>query len=99
MLYRGLDNAIKEGTGKGFENFTTSPPGNDGELSDKPLLCLHFDECSSNLGMFLFMLYTLPLRLVAFRDLFHREWNDIKLALQAAGVWHAVLLSTLIFRR
>eukprot|EP00974_Lingulodinium_polyedra_P023188 2238155-Lingulodinium_polyedra.AAC.1 len=35
--------------------------------------------------------------MVALRDPFHREWNDTKLALQRAGCWWAVLLTTVVY--
>eukprot|EP00974_Lingulodinium_polyedra_P006089 576266-Lingulodinium_polyedra.AAC.1 len=44
-----------------------------------------------------FLLYHLKCRLVPMRDIYHREWNDVKLALKKSDLWYAVLLSTLAF--
>ena len=96
-LFRGLDHAMKEGADIDLSNFTREAAGAETPLCDRPLMSLHYDECSANLAMYLYMAYALKMRVVAFRDIFHREWNDVRLALQSAGVWWAVLLSTLIF--
>eukprot|EP00974_Lingulodinium_polyedra_P053391 5129326-Lingulodinium_polyedra.AAC.1 len=45
----------------------------------------------------MFMQYHVKLRMIGIMDIFHREWNDVSLALQRAGCWSAVLLSTLAF--
>eukprot|EP00974_Lingulodinium_polyedra_P089510 8679701-Lingulodinium_polyedra.AAC.1 len=40
--------------------------------------------------------YAKGVRLLALRDVFHREWNGISFALKAVGVW-AVVLTTIAY--
>ena len=44
-----------------------------------------------------FMLFVMDLRFVAMRDVFHREWNDVKLAPGDEQVWWVILLITMVF--
>ena len=80
-----------------MEAFTLTAPGNELSLSNRPLLCLSYDECSANLALYVYLYYFARLRVLALRDIFHREWNDTKLALMASGVWWVVLLTTLAY--
>eukprot|EP00974_Lingulodinium_polyedra_P111027 10738955-Lingulodinium_polyedra.AAC.1 len=41
--------------------------------------------------------YHLRARLFILRDVYHREWNDVKMALGQAGLWWVVLLTSLTF--
>ena len=66
-------------------------------LHCRPTLVLHFDEASPNIVMYCWLLYHMGLRVMAVRDVFHREWNDVQLAVKATGLWHVVLLSSLAF--
>ena len=56
-------------------------------------LVLHMDEASPGYAMYWFLALKMKLRIVVIRDVFHREWNDVRLALSGSGVWWAVLLT------
>eukprot|EP00974_Lingulodinium_polyedra_P018251 1765395-Lingulodinium_polyedra.AAC.1 len=43
------------------------------------------------------MLGPLKLRVLLVRDIFHREWNDVRAAAKSSDLWWAVLLSTMVF--
>ena len=43
------------------------------------------------------MQWEAKLRVCHFRDPFHREWNDCQEAIERAGLWHCVLLSTVLY--
>ena len=94
-MIRALDHAFVEGTEGGLNNYKRDATGCELSLSNRPLICLQFDECSSSLAMYLYLAYKAHLRVVVLRDIYHREWNDVKLGLQWADVWWVVVLTTL----
>ena len=53
----------------------------------RPLLVVFADECSAQVSLLQGLIYGAGLRMWFFNDPFHRIWNDIKLALQEAGLW------------
>ena len=61
-----------------------------------PTLVLHFDEASQGFAMIWYLLYALPMRIVPVRDVFHREWNDARLALSGSQLWWVVLITTIV---
>jgi len=62
-----------------------------------PTLTLHLDEGSPAYSMTWYLLHKEELRMLAARDPYHREWNDIKLGTSRAKMWHVVLLMTVVF--
>ena len=66
-------------------------------LLSLPLLVLHFDEGSPNQALYCWMQYQARLRVIGVRDIYHREWNDVTLALRQAGLWRYVVLSSILF--
>eukprot|EP00974_Lingulodinium_polyedra_P040786 3918263-Lingulodinium_polyedra.AAC.1 len=63
-----------------------SPPQQLPSWDQRKTLCLHFDEGSPNLALVNWLLYSVKARVVAVRDIFHREWNDVQLALKSANL-------------
>ena len=53
----------------------------------RPLLVPFTDECTSQISLLQGLVYGANLRMWFFCDPFHRIWNDVKLALQDAGLW------------
>ena len=53
----------------------------------RPLLVTFADECTSHVSLLQALAYGADVRLWFFCDPFHRIWNDVKLALQEAGLW------------
>ena len=66
-------------------------------LAHRPTLVLHLDEGSPSYAMCWYMQYFLKLRFVFIRDIYHREWNDMCLALKACSLWSVVVMSTVVF--
>lgn len=62
--------------------------------TELPTLILQEDEGSVGYSLHWYLLYQQRLRFVHFRDIYHREWNDVKLAIKSCGLWWAVLLSS-----
>ena len=78
-------------------------PLRDQDFDDKPAplpptVCLHCDEGSPGFAMLWYLLYNkkLRFRFAPTRDIFHREWNDVRCALGDSKVWYAVLLTTMV---
>lgn len=61
------------------------------------LLTAITDEASSNLALCHWLMWKTQLRMVHMRDPLHREWNDVTDALEKAGLWSVVLLTTVVF--
>ena len=53
-------------------------------------LVLHLDEGSSAFSMTWFLTFASYLRFIAMRDIFHREWNDVRLALGDQKLWWVI---------
>eukprot|EP00974_Lingulodinium_polyedra_P030085 2897503-Lingulodinium_polyedra.AAC.1 len=47
--------------------------------------------------MYLWLGYAARARVLAVRDIFHREWNDVCLSLKGAGVWSTVVMTSVLF--
>eukprot|EP00974_Lingulodinium_polyedra_P040874 3928536-Lingulodinium_polyedra.AAC.1 len=73
--------------GIGLVAFAPDAPGSADPLPSRPLLCLHYDEASSNLSLIMWMVYKAQMRVFPCRDIFHRQWNDTQLAVKQAGLW------------
>ena len=57
-----------------------------------PTLVLHADEGSPGFAMLWFLNYRLPsIRFLLVRNIFHREWNDVRNAISNKGLWWVVL--------
>eukprot|EP00974_Lingulodinium_polyedra_P027046 2609131-Lingulodinium_polyedra.AAC.1 len=54
------------------------------------------DEGSVGYSAMWYSMFFLRARLCMVRDIFHREWNDCKWAIAQAGLWHTVLLTSLV---
>ena len=37
--------------------------------------------------------------MISTRDIYHREWNDIKLAISNACLWHIVVMLTVVYNK
>ena len=61
------------------------------------LLTAITDEASSNLALCHWLMWKTQLRMVHMRGPLHREWNDVTDALEKAGLWSVVLLTTVVF--
>ena len=62
-----------------------------------PTLTLHLDEGSPAYAMTWYLLHHRQLRMLAIRDPHHRSWNDIKLGVSFADMWHVILLMTVVY--
>ena len=62
-----------------------------------PVLVLHLDEGSPAFAMCWFLSFHTKTRIVFIRDIFHREWNDVRLALGDSNAWWIVLLTTVVY--
>lgn len=60
-------------------------------------LVLHLDEGSPAYSMTWFLVFSCRLRMIPIRDIHHRIWNDIKNSINDAGLWHIILLTTVVF--
>ena len=60
-------------------------------------LTLHLDEGSPAYAMVWFLTNQCDLRMMAQRDIFHREWNDTRLAVTLSHLWDVVILTTVVF--
>ena len=96
-LFRALDDALTQGRTVGLSAFTRFARDTVLCLSKRPLLVLFFDECSVNLAAVNWAAYKGQLRIIGIRDIFHRENNDVSLALKRADLWHVVILTTVVF--
>ena len=95
---RALDNALATTRKRGLSAFLPNPEADEGQpLHKRPTLVLHYDEASPNLAMGMWLAYKAKLRVVTMRDIFHREWNDVQLAIKGVGLWYVVLLTSLVF--
>ena len=86
--------------GNGMEVFVTESDDVIGpfkkwfESKDIKVLVLHLDEGSQAYSATWFIAYRLGLCFVCMRDIYHREWNDVKLALSDSNLWWVVILTT-----
>ena len=93
---RALDKALFVARGHGLAIFVCRV-WEEREFGSRPLLVLYMDEASCNMAMSQWMLYHSNLRVIRIRDIFHREWNDVQLALKQAGLWWVVVLTSVAF--
>jgi hypothetical protein len=98
-LLTALDGQLRATAGFGLGAFRPAP-------SEEPVpyashrarvLTLCTDEASSNIALVCWMQWQAKLRVCHFRDPFHREWRDCQDAIKRAGLWHCVLLSTVLY--
>ena len=94
---RALDYALLQGTKRGLADFMEDAEGSTGDLCKRSVLVTFFDEASTNMAMAMWLQYKVRLRMIFIRDVFHREWNDVSLAVKHTGLWWVVLLSSLAF--
>ena len=92
---RALDFVLKQTLGQGLALFTQNDLSLP--LHNRPLLVLLLDEGSIGVAASWYLTHKLGARVVLLRDLFHREWNDIKDAIKSSGLWYVVLLSNIVF--
>eukprot|EP00972_Heterocapsa_arctica_P054082 7969435-Heterocapsa_arctica.AAC.1 len=84
---KAIDWVLHDVLGTGLSNFL--PPEADVSPSpvwDLPTLVLHMDEGSIGYCSPWYLQYRLDMRVLFVRDVFHREWNDIKGALVASNL-------------
>ena len=74
---RAVDNALRQADLGGLQSFVGGPPLSAAGPLPRTLV-VHFDEASTNLAMALFLQHHLKLRMAFVRDVFHRQWNDLK---------------------
>ena len=72
------------------------------EEKEKPfhlrkLLVTFMDEASAQFTLSQWLQYRMHLRYIPIRDMFHREWNDIKLAVNGCGMWWCIVTSTILY--
>lgn len=108
---RALQNALYAGTGEGlqqFENVATLDeleekfPEDEvrapADLPDAPRsMTISGDEDATQWSVFNFLLWKLCLCMWPLNDVFHRSYNDIKLAVRRAGLWSAYVHSIVYY--
>eukprot|EP00974_Lingulodinium_polyedra_P038571 3696441-Lingulodinium_polyedra.AAC.1 len=81
--------------GAGLEQFC--PPADvPRPLSQRPLLVLAMDEGSVGYAMLWYAQYFLQARVVLFRDIYHREWNDCTQAIKQSNLWWVILMTSMV---
>ncbi len=84
---RAVDKALHVVLGRGLDAFCeddkTAVDGSG--CLHPPVLLMCMDEAGPNCSSVWFLYFQRRAWLVAFRDIFHREWNDAKLALHSVG--------------
>ena len=66
------------------------------ESCDIRVLVMHLDEGSQAYSTGWFLMNHLKINIVVMRDIYHREWNDCKLAISDSDLWWVVMLSTIV---
>jgi hypothetical protein len=61
------------------------------------LLLLHTDKGNTGMAAVWILKSHLDCSFFHFRDIFHREWNDVTLALRRCGLYWTILLSTVVY--
>ena len=56
-----------------------------------PTMTLHLDEGSPAYSMTWYIMYHEDMRIIAQRDIFHRRWNDVKVATSGSDLRYVVL--------
>ena len=95
MLGEGLTRLQVDYDNEGEETKYDNPLINDEQLPDT--LVLHLDEGSSAFAMTWHLSFMIKLLFIPMRDMFRREWKDIRLALGDCRLWCCVLLTTMVF--
>ena len=94
--FKAIDKMLCLILGVGFAAFLAN--SDDVPLIDSddflPTLILHLDEGSPGYALMWFLMYGLPMRVVAMRDPLHRQWNDARLALSRSRHWWIVQLTS-----
>ena len=87
QLLCALDKMLCSTIGKGLD-FCQAPvdPGRR-----TPVLTINMDEHSVNWNSMYYLCYEAKLFVVPLRDIFHREWNDVRQAVSDQG--HAIVCS------
>ena len=100
---KALDNLLQLTIGSGLDAFIAGDNLEDviayiadssKEGSIPATLTLHLDEGSPAYAMVWFLVNHCGLRIIHIRDIFHREWNDVKLAVGQCSLWDVVVLTT-----
>lgn len=81
QLLCAMDKLLVSTIGSGLD-FFQAPVGPDRR---PPVLTMCMDEGSTNWCSVWYLCYKANLFLVPMRDIFHREWNDVKLAVKDQG--------------
>ena len=90
----GLDAFI---AGDNLEDVIAYIADSSKEGSIPATLALHLDEGSPAYAMAWFLVNHCGLRMIHIRDIFHREWNDVKLAVGQCSLWDVVVLTTVVY--
>ena len=99
---KALDKQLIDGTGEGLSKFQ----GKDDDDTVRnylyngivpPIFTIHLDEGSPAYSMCWFLFYCQMLRGFWMRDPHHRDWNDVKLGISGADLWHIILLMAVVF--
>lgn len=95
-LLLALDASFKSVVGRGLEMFS---PSHEPALPvhDRPTLVLHSDEGPTGYAMAFYLLHHTRSRMVLIRDIYHREWNDVKNSLMESRLWWVSLLTRIPF--
>jgi len=99
---RAINNCLVVMTGRGLEQFMPMDPSEMSQASGygrrpRRVLTCCLDQGLAGYSMMSFLLYKAQLSIVHINDIYHREWNDVKYALQKTQLWQSVVLTTLAF--
>jgi len=77
VAVKALDNIIRlSGLPQGGLVHYSAAQWSGSPFASRPLLVTPFDECSANLSWANWLAYSQDIRIIAIRDIYHREWND-----------------------
>eukprot|EP00974_Lingulodinium_polyedra_P086450 8376127-Lingulodinium_polyedra.AAC.1 len=96
---RALDHMLSTVVGFGLGAFVQTEEDALAVYSRRPLRALVFnmDEGSNCLALCWWLQYAANVRMTFVRDIFHRQWRDLTLALKHCGMWSTVLLSSVVY--
>ena len=101
-----VDHMLLSSIGLGLAAFRSAAASSAASSSGAPAaaspacgltLALCIDQGSDGWAAIQWLLYMASLRMVVFHDPSHRNWNDLRNAIGAAGLWDAVLLWGVVF--
>ena len=96
-VMRAVDHQLHSMTGTGLSQFIPQDGSTNIPLQSRPLLVVCLDEGSVGYAAVWYWWYSAGLRMLPMRDVFHREWNDVLMAVRNCGLYSVLLLTQLVY--